>query len=281
MPGFPYFTIIYIVLSIVFIYYTFTGLIFVLSQLCGLYTPAYKEGFSDEDEGALTRSYYASLTKRAAAVSKRADAASQLCETIRDKHNGLDGDICDVTRQIDDGILQNYASNVPEGEYEMPADVQKQRAADRKKRGELYVKAQRTKFSEMNDNKPLLECFSDETDALLADLNDSINSTDETVTNLEKDLESLRKELSTTRLDTYYTTLGYNNKYIKDLVKTMQATHEGFDVPGTPGDRVNKLEMRVTIVEKTLNELSTTTQKFVDVTKLQSTQLKQTKAIAK
>jgi hypothetical protein len=265
MAGIPYFTIIYIVLSIVAIYYVFMGILSVVTARCSSYTPMFREGFTtpDADEDTLTKSYYASLKKRALAVNKRVDAASALCETIRSRESDLDSDMCDVMRQIDDGVLQNYASNVPEGEYDMPADVQKERAAARKKRAELYVQNQHVKFSEANEKTPLLECFSDATDAILLDLMDTVESTDEK------------------KLDKYFVTLKYNDKYIKDFVKTMNATREGFvDAPPPPGEQVNKLEERIAAVEAGIAELNSTTQRLIDTTKLQSKQLKQTKAVA-
>ena len=285
MPGIPYFTVIYIVLSIVVIYYTFVGISSIISARCSSYTPMFREGFTtpDADDETLTKAFYASLKKRTLAVNKRVDAASALCETIRSRETDLDSDMCDVMRQIDDGVLQNYASNVPEGEYDMPADVQKERAAARKKRAEAYVQNQHTKFSEANDKTPLLECFSNETDAMLENVMDTIESTDENLTNVEKTLDSLRKELSGKKLDKYFVTLKYNDKYIKEFVKTMNATREGFvdAAAPTPGDQVNKLEERIGAVEAGIAELDTTTQKLTGATKLQSAQLKQTKAIAK
>ena len=283
MAGIPYFTIIYIVLSIVAIYYVFMGILSVVTARCSSYTPMFREGFTtpDADEDTLTKSYYASLKKRALAVNKRVDAASALCETIRSRESDLDSDMCDVMRQIDDGVLQNYASNVPEGEYDMPADVQKERAAARKKRAEVYVQNQHVKFSEANEKTPLLECFSDATDAILLDLMDTVDSTDENLTEVEKSLKSLRSILSGKKLDKYFVTLKYNDKYIKDFVKTMNATREGFvDAPPPPGEQVNKLEERIAAVEAGIAELNSTTQRLIDTTKLQSKQLKQTKAVA-
>ena len=283
MPGIPYFTIIYIVLSIVAIYYIFSGIASIVSARCSSYTPMFGEGFTtpDADDETLTKSFYASLKKRTLAVNKRVDAASALCETIRSKESDLGSEICDVTKQIDDGVLQNYASNVPEGEYDMPADVQKERAAARKKRAELYVQKQHAKFSEANDKTPLLECFSDETDAMLADVMDTIGSTDENLTELEKSLNSLRSVLSSKKLDSFFVTLKYNDKYIKDFVKTMNATREGFvDAAVPPGDQVNKLEERITVVEAGIAELDSATQKLDGTAKLQSRQLKQTKSVA-
>jgi len=284
MPGIPYFTIIYIVLSIVAIYYVFTGIASVISVRCGAYMPAYREGFvtPDADDVTLTKAFYTSLKKRAAAVNKRVDAGSALYEIIRARESDLDSDMCDVMRQIDDGVLQNYASNVPEGEYDMPADVQKERAAARKKRAEVYVQNQHKKFSEANDNTPLLECFNNETDAMLDDVMDTIGSTDENLTTLEKNLDSLRKELSGKKLDKYFVTLKYNEKYIKDFVRSMNATREGFAdaAAPTPGAMVDKLEERIGVVEAGITELDTSTQQLAGATKLQSTQLKQTKAVA-
>ena len=284
MPSIPYFTITYIILSIVAIYYVFVGIISVVSARCGSYTPMFHEGFTtpDADDDTLTKSFYASLKKRALAVNKRVDAASELCETVRARGDELGGEMCDVTRQIDDGILQNYASNVPEGEYDMPADVQKERAAERKKRAAVYVQNQHLKFSEANDKTPLLECFSDETDAMLGDVMDTIESTDENLTNLEKSLDSLRAILSGKKLDTYFVTLKYNDKYIKDFVKSMNAAREGFidAAAPTPGERVDKLEERISAAEAGIAEINSATQKLEGTTKLQAAQLKQTKAVA-
>jgi len=252
---------------------------------------SYVEGFDDEaKEEGMTQAYYTSLHSRAKAVTKRVDAATKKAEAIQDMFSDLHGTICDVTNQIDDGISQNYSSNVSEDEYSLPADVQKKRAEARKKKGLGYVNSLRTKFSAEHDNTPLIECFED---AVRDSIVEEVNEVDSAVATLDATMKQLQNEISDKQIAIYYTTLAYNDKYLKNMVKEMQKNIEGYEdvlnfkppvQPPTgnpsdePGERLSKLETRIVDIETQLATIEKAVTSFVNTAKLQKEQIKQTKS---
>jgi hypothetical protein len=255
---------------------------------------SYIEGFDDDEakEEGMTQAYYTSLHSRAKAVTKRVDTATKKAEAIQDMFSDLHGTICDVTNQIDDGISQNYSSNVSEDEYSLPADVQKKRAEARKKKGLVYMNSLRTKFSAEHDNTPLIECFED---AVRDSIVEEVNEVDSAVATLDATMKQLQNEISDKQIAIYYTTLAYNDKYLKNMVKEMQKNIEGYEdvlkfktpaQPPTgnpsdePGERLSKLETRIAEIEIQLTTIEKAVTSFVNTAKVQKEQIKKTKAIS-
>jgi hypothetical protein len=290
----PYFQIVYIVLCVAVLYLMINAVIQVLTGRCGSSHDALiVEKFANEEE--MTQAYYNSLHSRAATIKKRIEAANLYAEGIRDTFNGLHGDICDVTKQIDDGIAQNYSSNVSEDEYSLPADLQKKRAEERRQKSLVYVKSLHTKYSEANDKTPLLECFEDgDGDTLRDKIIDEVNETEASLTEMEKNVGQLRNEISDKQIAIYYTTLGYNDKYLKEMVKQMKAVSEGFasgpdfqplppqpTLPNQePGARLDRFLDRIVAAENTLGIMNGAVTKFKTGADLQKAQIKKTKAVS-
>jgi hypothetical protein len=195
--------------------------------------------------------------------------------------------------QIDDGISQNYSSNVSEEEYTLPADVQKKRADARKKKGIASVNSLRKKFSAERDNTPLIECFEDPVrDSIV----EEVNEVDSAVATLDATMKQLQKEISEKQIAIYYTSLAYNDKYLKDMVKQMIKNTEGYEdvlnfktpvQPPTgnpsdePGARLSKLESRIDEFENILATVEKAVTSFMNTAKLQKEQIAKTKAISK
>ena len=301
--GFPFGEIFYIAISIAIVYYITIGLLFIVFRLCNRNVPAFMpaEGFANESE--LTLAYYSKLEQRANAILKRCEAANGRVQTIRDRYKEMDTEICEVSRQIDDGILQNYMSNVPEDEYKLPADIQKQRSVERKKRADAFVKTKKDEFSASYKSK-LLECFANEFE--LSSRRDEVfnlvNSADSAVATLGKNIEQLVSELSPDAAQRKYATLAYNDFYIKQLKKSMENARktEGFESPTTEiltfrpspappqqdpsqemGLRLSKLEETLGTFETGLNDSWRNLTIFTNTIKLQSDQLKQVRSVAK
>ena len=282
--------VIYIVLCTVLLYYMLKTIMNVIAGQC----KSYIEGFDDDEakEEGMTQAYYTSLHSRAKAVTKRVDTATKKAEAIQDMFSDLHGTICDVTNQIDDGISQNYSSNVSEDEYSLPADVQKKRAEARKKKGLVYMNSLRTKFSAEHDNTPLIECFED---AVRDSIVEEVNEVDSAVATLDATMKQLQNEISDKQIAIYYTTLAYNDKYLKNMVKEMQKNIEGYEdvlkfktpaQPPTgnpsdePGERLSKLETRIAEIEIQLTTIEKAVTSFVNTAKVQKEQIKKTKAIS-
>jgi chromosome segregation ATPase len=154
---------------------------------------------------------------------------------IRSKFSGLQSDICLVTNQIDDGLKGNYASNVPEDEYSLPAAEQKKRQDERRAKSETYIPKLKQSFSEANDGAQLIECFADMSDEQYAylgakrdELSSAVDATESNFKALLGDFNNLRGEVSDKQIAIFYNTLAYNDKYIKMLVQQMSKSPESF-----------------------------------------------------
>lgn len=280
--------VIYIVLCTVLLYYMLTTIMNVITGQCKRYV----EGFDDDEmkEEGMTQAYYTSLHSRVKALTKRADTATQKAEALQDMFGNLHGNICDVSNQINDGISQNYSSNVSEDEYSLPADVQKKRADARKKKSIAYVDSLRAKFSAQHDNTPLIECFEDPVrDSIV----EEVNEVDSAVATLDATMKQLQNEISEKQIAIYYTTLAYNDKYLKEMVKEMIKNTEGYEdvlnfktpvqaATGNPSDepgaRLSKLEIRIDEIERNLVIIEKVVTSFMNTAKLQKEQIKKTKS---
>jgi hypothetical protein len=270
----PVFKIIYIVLSIVLLYYMMFTVAWVLNSRCG----DYRADFLIEKFDDMTKEYSTVLDGRVKGLQKRTDAASALLDAVQSKFDNLQSSICDVNKQIDDGISQNYASNVPADEYDLPADVQKQRAADRKTKAANYIKNQRAAFVQQNKS-PLIECFDDVKDAVIA----NVDEVEANVGILEKGYLGLKNAISDKQIAVYYTTMTYNEKYLKKLVQEMQKTTEGFvdQAPVEPGTRLEDLSNRISVVEDGLKLLGDKVDLYTKATKGHAAQLTSVRSITK
>jgi hypothetical protein len=234
-------------------------------------------------------------------------------DDLQNRLGGLMKDICYVTLQVDEALAGNYASNVPEEEQSYPIEEQKKRADKRKVDSVKYVANLKKSFVETHNNIPLLECFNssgmtDDETAQLAGMRDNLNAKiDETNSNLDQfdnSMITLQKEFAKERLQRYYTTLNYNDKYIKQMNRATaaaQSGEEGFanqddpnevldfkppkkqvdkqDPEANPAKRVNDLEEHYANSEAMFYKLLKTFNTYNNTAKKQTQQLKQAKAI--
>jgi len=277
-----------------------------LAYGCGRRGPAFVlEQFSSD--GASAKKYFSDLSARNSKYSKRIDACRDIIENVTGNFNGLHADICYVTNQVDESIAGNYASNVPEDERLLPPEEQAKRAEKRKVNATKYVNTLKNQFSEANDKTPIVECFdaitadeSIELDGIRTQLNADIDENESSINALEQDTQNLRNQISDKQIAIYYTSLAYNDKYLKELVRQMKKVNENFaDAPSAevltfntpkssispdptkePGHRIALMEKKISTIENTLKTVNKAVQIFVNTIKLQRDQLKQTKAIA-
>jgi len=183
-----------------------------------------KEGFSSDSV-----TYFQALAKRCDDINSKVDSMnSQLSGSFDD----LPKDICYVTQQIDEGLAGNYASAVGSEESKYSAEEQKARAAKRKEAGQRYVTNQKKAFVDSHEGTPLLECFSTEEEDLAKQrsaLDAKISDTASNLDALDNSMIAMQKDLGKAKLRTYYTTLNYNDKYLKQMASsTGTAAVEGF-----------------------------------------------------
>jgi hypothetical protein len=299
-------TILFLIVCAFVLYYLLGVIGQTLSYGCGRHTPAFVlERFSSE--GDSSKKYYSNLSARNNKYSKRIDACRTIIENITANYNGMQADICYITNQVDESIAGNYASNVPEDERLLKPEEQAARAEKRKVNAIKYVNSLKRQFSEANDNTPIVECFdaitpdeSMELDNIRAQLNADIDENESSINALEQDTKSLRNQISDKQIAIYYTSLAYNDKYLKELVRQMKKVNEQFvDAPTTevltfnapkssissdptkePGHRIELMEKKISTIEDTLKTVNKAVQIFVNTIKLQRDQIKQTKAIA-
>jgi len=230
---FPWFQIIWIMLAVFLIYHIVNAILTLLTSGCKKRGPALMiERFSDYDSSL---AYFNGWAARNQAISTRIDNANTMVGAIRSNFAGLQSDICLVTNQIDDGLKGNYASNVPEDEYNLPVAEQKKRQEDRRAKSETYIPKLKQSFSEANDGAQLVECFADMSDEQYAylgskrdELSSAVDTTESNFKALVGDFNNLRGEVSDKQIAIFYNTLAYNDKYIKMLVQQMSKSPESF-----------------------------------------------------
>jgi len=276
-----------------------------LAYGCGRHRPGLMlERFSSSGDSA--KQYFRNLALKNSKYNGRIEICQNKLAEIRSNFSGLHSEICFVVKQIDEGLAGNYASNVPDDERMFPAAEQAKRAADRKAKSYTYVENLKKRFSEANENVALVECFDDiseyethELQELRAKLNADVDETESSMNALLKDCESLRNEISDKQIAIYYTSLAYNDKYIKELSRQMSKVNEPFagsevgvlsfnaqktkvssDPQNEPGVRVGKMEDTMVEIEGMLKNLDKAVQVFVNTVELQKKQLKQSKALA-
>lgn len=265
-----------------------------------------REGFASDSV-----TYFEALDKRCDEINAKVDNLnSQLSGSFED----LPKDICYVTQQIDESLAGNYASAVSSEENKYPPEEQKARAAKRKESGQKYVSNLKKSFVETHENTPLLECFADgaaaEADDLAkqrAALDSKISDTASNLDALDNSIITLQKDLGKAKLQTYYTTLNYNDKYLRKLdASTGSAVQavEGFASAEEPAansdgtlnfrpvsksdDKSASLEDRVTTLEshfgkskEQFTNLFKTLKLYTNTVKAQTTKVKKYKGMAK
>lgn len=194
-----------------------------------------KEGYANDSV-----TYFQALDKRCDDINAKVDGLnSQLSGAFDD----MPKDICYVTQQIDESLSGNYAGAVGPEERKYSAEDQKARAAKRKEAGQRYVTNLKKAFVESHEGTPLLECFATEAEDLASQrsaLDAKISETASNLDALDNSMIVIQKDLGKAKLQTYYTTLNYNDKYLRKLdSSTGSAVNaiEGFStVPNSNSD---------------------------------------------
>lgn len=304
-PPFPIFQIVYIVLASYLLYWLISWIIWLLSYGCGKHRPALMlERFSSD--GDSSKKYFKDMSLKVGELTKQLERVRSVIGEIKERNSGLHEEICYITDQIDESIKGNYVGNVSEEEYKRPADQQAKRKEARAQKADVYIKEGKKRFSASYENTPLIECFDAITDAEQPELEeakqqlmDEINELESSVTQAADEFKIVRGNLSEKQIAVYYASLAYNDKNIKDLLKTMQKVNEGFasaeqeevldftppKMPSTDmnrephiripklAERLEKLEMEVAIVNKAIRV-------FTNTANQQKKTLKQIKLVA-
>jgi hypothetical protein len=112
-------------------------------------TPANSYEHFDSDSDALV----STLTKK---ISEIQTIKSQIEADTDDLATTAD-DVCDIVKRYEAGFVDDYAA-LKDNEYDLPAEVQKKRTEERRRRGILAWKNKKEVWSAVN-KKPLYECF--------------------------------------------------------------------------------------------------------------------------
>lgn len=241
--------------------------------------------------------YTSKLVDRLSKLDKSIQNDSDLLDTFQDSMDGFNSGVCYITKQIDDSLQSNYVANVPETEFKLPANVQKERAEKRKLDSKKYISNIKKNFVAKYGNKPIIECFDSGNDSL----NSNIEETSNNLKALNDKFINIKKTISDKELGLYYVSLAYNDKYIKQSTKVVNSIDEGFmdevidfskPPPDISGSSVDKSDSdtapitRIEILEDSWSELSkqiTTMGKNIQIIKntieLQEKTLKSSTAI--
>jgi hypothetical protein len=268
-----------------------------------------QEGFSTNFDDS--KKYFNNLLKKCNSINDNITLLSTKTDDLEIKFSGLEKDICYVTKQIDEGLQGNYASNVPEDERLFPLEEQNKRAKERRKNSIKYLTNLKKTFVKTHNNIPLLECFTnsgmtDEQEAELKIIRDNLSERIEEVkanlSQFDQVLLNLQKGFAKNKLQKYYTTLNFNDKYIKQMNRIIaNGGEEGYankdddselldfrpikqkfieyDPETGIEQRINSLEENYNKSASIFNNLSKTFIKYNNTTKLQASILKNAKNI--
>jgi hypothetical protein len=262
------------------------------------------ERFSSEGESS--KKYFKNMSLKVGELNKQLEGVRSVVAEMKERNSGLHEEICYITDQVDESIKGNYVGNVPEEEYKLPADQQAKRKALREQKADAYIKEGKKRFSESYEKTPLIECF----DAITEDekpeieevkqrLMEEVDELESNITQATDEFKIVRGNLSEKQIAVYYASLAYNDKNIKELLKTMQKVNEGFasgekeevldftppKLPSTDmnrephiripklAERLQKLETEVAIVNKAMRV-------FTNTAKQQQKTVKQIKLVA-
>ena len=314
LPQFPYFTVVYIVLVIVVVYFLITQIKSLMAYGCGTHPVGLViERFSGAGDSA--QKYFKEAGATIAQYNIRIATANANMEAARELYQGMHNDICLISKQVDDGLNGNYVNNVPEDELKLPATDQASRKAKRMAGAVSHLATLKKRFGtgyfKEGEETPLIECFdtiSDSEQSVIDDLRSQVLSD---LNNLEGDLKlaevaftTLRKEISEQQLQSYYVSLAFTDKNITALLKA-QAGAEGFasgstggssgssgpvltfepprpaatDPTAEPNIRLPKIADRLAVLEKDIADLTSGLQIMVNTIALQNATLKKSKLV--
>lgn len=312
-----YVQILFFAFALYIIYHLVTSISKVMNAGCKNHCKfLVQEGFSTNFDDS--KAYFASLIKKCDKINDSVSTLSTRVGDLEIKFGGLKKDICHVTLQVDESLQGNYASNVPEEEQQFSPEEQKKRSEERKKGAAKYVQNLKKSFVKTHNQIPLLECFegsgmTDEQEAELKTIREGLTTKiDEVKNNLnafDASLVNLQKEFAKDQLKQYYTTLNYNDKYIKQMQSAVakagkpeeDETVEGFDDNDDstallnfkppkkaleeedpdmgPEQRVNALDDHYIKSAAMFNSLAKTFIRYNNTTKSQTATLKQAKKV--
>lgn len=198
-----------------------------------------QEGF--ETSADSSAAYFKNLSSQCDKLNNSVSTLISGVENIDMKYIGLKSDICNVTNQVDEGIAGNYASNIPPEEQNFSPSEQTKRAALRKKNAFKYLANTKAMFIKNNNTGNLIECFEDvmtddqtaEIATIRDNLNDDISNLSENLDQLEGSMAQIQGNYSDDNLQSYFTTLAYNDKYLKIMLseqeKAKNSSSENFE----------------------------------------------------
>jgi hypothetical protein len=308
-----YVQILFLAFALYIIYHLVTSISKVMNLGCKNHCKfLVQEGFATNFDDS--KAYFTNLIKKCDAINDNVSTLSTRVGDLEIRFGGLKKDICYVTLQVDESLQGNYASNVPDEELQYSPEEQKKRAEDRKNGAAKYVVNLKKSFVKTHNNVPLLECFegsgmTDEQEAELKTIRENLSAKiDDTKNNLnvfDSTLVNLQKEFAKDKLTQYYTTLNYNDKYIKQMqsavAKAGKPEEEGFvdnddnaeildfkpakkpleeeDPDMGPEQRVNSLDEHYIKSASMFNSLSKTFIRYNNTMKSQTATLKQAKKV--
>lgn len=148
-------------------------------------------------------------------------AATDLVQTALDDMNDAAEETCNIMKEVEEVYVGNSSAPPDESEFNLPAEQQKQRRADRERRAKLRFAEERKLFGSIT-GKPVLECFvASDSDVQEAEteLSFMVNEATAILDNAEVKIAAEKKEKIRSLLN-------FNARYLKKAVNA--ATAEGF-----------------------------------------------------
>jgi uncharacterized membrane protein len=145
-------------------------------------------------------------------ISKRIEKIQTLRETLEDDLDALDSvedDTCDILRSVEENVVSGAAQPSDSSELDLPLEVQKRRAEQRKRRAVLNFKQRRSDAAALL-GKPVLECFATSAETLESETR-----------NLEAVLDR-----AALRVSSIEAALAFNEKYLQ---RGAEAATEGIE----------------------------------------------------
>jgi hypothetical protein len=176
------------------------------------------------------------------AYNKKLENLTTRIENADDNYTSSHQDICNIMTQVNEGIIGNFMSNIPDDESSLPQHVQNERNAIRKYNGKAFLQAIKSQFSRGYNNSPMVECFEDgdgsdyesdispdeqeDIESNRDDLADVIRDLDTNLTMAETAFKVLRGKITDSQVMIYFTSLAFTNSNLGRMVKEMRKVEE-------------------------------------------------------
>jgi hypothetical protein len=185
------------------------------------YDSNYYEPFESADDNTLT-----AIVKRINKIKKLKDELLKYSEDV----TILGDETCMILKNVEEKYIMNSTQLKTEDDYKLPLDEQNRLITQRKTLAKKSFNEQKSIYGVVNNNIPLLECFTadfDQIEAAEALLNNQIEE-------LEKIMDTAEVKAALSKKNKIAQTLNFTLRYLNDAVKSVSSVKkEGFYSPLT------------------------------------------------